>query len=105
MFQNIGFTEILLIAVVALILFGPQKLPELGRTLGRAIFEFKKGTRELLGDAPATPPTPTAAQTAPQAPAAAPTAAATMEAAVNEAAAAQPAAPAAAPSNPRRLPD
>ncbi len=111
MFQNIGFTEILLIAVVALILFGPQKLPELGRTLGRAIFEFKKSTRDLLSDAPAsppataTPPAPAAPQPSVAAPAEVP--AATTEAAGStEAAAAQPAAPAAkAPSNPRRLPD
>ncbi|WP_290428969.1 twin-arginine translocase TatA/TatE family subunit [Paenibacillus andongensis] len=50
MFQNIGFTELLLIAVVALVLFGPQKLPEIGRVLGRAIRDFKKGAHALLND-------------------------------------------------------
>ncbi|NEW07058.1 twin-arginine translocase TatA/TatE family subunit [Paenibacillus sp. SYP-B3998] len=70
MFQNIGFTEILLIAIVALVLFGPQKLPEIGRAVGRTISEFKKGTRELLSDKPLvqpaaeTPANPTATQSA-----------------------------------------
>lgn len=50
MFQNIGFTELLLIAVVALVLFGPQKLPEIGRVLGRTIRDFKKGAHALLND-------------------------------------------------------
>ncbi|MEW9702090.1 twin-arginine translocase TatA/TatE family subunit [Paenibacillus sp. SI8] len=67
MFQNIGFTEILLIAIVALILFGPQKLPEIGRTLGRTIQEFKKGTRELLSETPLAEP---AAETPAETPAA-----------------------------------
>lgn len=52
MFQNIGFTELLLIAVVALVLFGPQKLPEIGRVLGRTIRDFKKGAHALLNDEP-----------------------------------------------------
>lgn len=52
MFQNIGFTELLLIAVVALVLFGPQKLPEIGRVLGRTIRDFKKGAHTLLNDEP-----------------------------------------------------
>ena len=38
---RIGFSEILLIVVVALLLFGPNKLPEIGRALGNAIREFK----------------------------------------------------------------
>ncbi|NOU73905.1 twin-arginine translocase TatA/TatE family subunit [Paenibacillus sp. LMG 31458] len=52
MFQNIGFTELLLIAIVALVLFGPQKLPEIGRVLGRTIRDFKKGAHALLNDEP-----------------------------------------------------
>lgn len=54
MFGNLGFSEILLIAVIALLLFGPNKLPELGRSLGRTLREFKQGTRELLEDDPRT---------------------------------------------------
>lgn len=42
MFNSIGTTEIIIIAVVLLILFGGKKLPELGRGLGDAIREFKR---------------------------------------------------------------
>jgi TatA/E family protein of Tat protein translocase len=37
----LGFTEVLMILLVVLILFGPQKLPELAREMGRAVREFK----------------------------------------------------------------
>jgi sec-independent protein translocase protein TatA len=43
----IGFPEMLVILVVALIIFGPRKLPELGRSLGRSINEFKRASNEL----------------------------------------------------------
>lgn len=43
----IGTTEIMLIAGIALLLFGGKKLPEMMRGLGRGISEFKKGTREI----------------------------------------------------------
>ena len=43
----IGFPEMLVIAVVALIIFGPRKLPELGRSLGRSINEFKRASNDL----------------------------------------------------------
>lgn len=52
MFQNVGFTEILLIAVVALVLFGPQKLPEIGRMLGKTMRDFKQAANELMNDTP-----------------------------------------------------
>jgi sec-independent protein translocase protein TatA len=39
---NIGFQELLLIFIVAMLLFGANKIPELGRGLGQAIHEFKK---------------------------------------------------------------
>ena len=42
MFRNIGATELIIIAVILLILFGGKKLPELGRGIGDAIKEFKK---------------------------------------------------------------
>lgn len=41
---------IMLIILVALLLFGPSKLPELGRSFGRTIREFKNGTKELMRD-------------------------------------------------------
>lgn len=42
MFKSVGTTEVVIIAVVLLILFGGKKLPELGRGLGDAIRQFKK---------------------------------------------------------------
>ena len=41
-FGNLGFTEILLIAVVVLLLFGAKRLPEIGASMGKGIREFKK---------------------------------------------------------------
>jgi TatA/E family protein of Tat protein translocase len=43
----IGFPEMLIILVVALIVFGPRKLPELGRSLGKSLGEFKRASNEL----------------------------------------------------------
>lgn len=43
----IGFPEMLVILVVALIIFGPRKLPELGRSLGKSINEFKRASNDL----------------------------------------------------------
>ena len=47
MFGSIGMPELIIILVIALIIFGPRKLPELGRSLGRASNEFKKASNEL----------------------------------------------------------
>lgn len=46
---SLGIPELLLIFAVALIVFGPRKLPEIGRTLGKALSEFKKATDDLKG--------------------------------------------------------
>lgn len=43
----LGFPELVLIFIVALIVFGPKRLPEIGRTLGKALGEFKKASDEL----------------------------------------------------------
>ena len=43
----IGFPELMIILVVALIVFGPRKLPELGRSLGKSLQEFKRASNEL----------------------------------------------------------
>jgi sec-independent protein translocase protein TatA len=47
MFGSIGMPELIIIFVVALIIFGPRKLPELGRSLGRSLSEFKRASNEL----------------------------------------------------------
>ena len=44
---NLGFGEMMLIGIALLIFFGPSKLPELGKALGKGIQEFKKASREL----------------------------------------------------------
>ncbi len=47
MIGSLGFPELLVIFVVALIVFGPRKLPELGRSLGKSLAEFKRASNEL----------------------------------------------------------
>ena len=47
MFGSIGMTELIIIFTVALIVFGPRKLPELGRSLGKSLQEFKRASNEL----------------------------------------------------------
>ena len=47
MFGSIGMPELIIIMVIALIIFGPRKLPELGKSLGRSLNEFKKASTDL----------------------------------------------------------
>jgi len=47
MFGSIGMPELVIIFVIALIIFGPRKLPELGRSLGRSLSEFRRASNEL----------------------------------------------------------
>jgi len=73
---DIGFQELILILVVALLVFGPRRLPELGRSLGRAMREFRRATEEFRSTVetnlhinepdpiPAAPPEPAATQPA-----------------------------------------
>jgi len=44
---NLGFPELIIIFVVALLVFGPRKLPELGRSLGKGLSEFKRASNDL----------------------------------------------------------
>jgi len=78
MFGSLGFPELMLIFLVALVVFGPRKLPDIGRSIGKALGEFKRATNDLKStleeevriddqkrmiSPPATPPTPITPQT------------------------------------------
>jgi sec-independent protein translocase protein TatA len=47
MIPNVGIMEIAIVLVIALIVFGPKRLPELGKSLGRGISEFKQGVSSI----------------------------------------------------------
>ncbi|WP_164219830.1 twin-arginine translocase TatA/TatE family subunit [Virgibacillus sp. YIM 98842] len=50
MVASIGFPGLILILVVALVIFGPSKLPEIGKAAGQTLREFKKSANDLTGD-------------------------------------------------------
>lgn len=50
MFSNIGLPGLILILTLALVIFGPKKLPEIGRAFGQTLKEFKKSTKGLTAD-------------------------------------------------------
>jgi sec-independent protein translocase protein TatA len=50
MLSNIGVPGLILILVLALIIFGPNKLPEIGRAVGKSIREFKRATEGIASD-------------------------------------------------------
>jgi sec-independent protein translocase protein TatA len=50
MLQNIGIPGLILIVMLALIIFGPKKLPELGRAVGTTLREFKQSTKGILDE-------------------------------------------------------
>lgn len=50
MLANIGIPGLILIIVLALIIFGPKRLPEMGRAIGQTFTEFKKSTKGLVED-------------------------------------------------------
>ena len=64
MFGPLGFPELIFILVLALLIFGPKRLPEIGRTIGRGMAEFRKASTdlkrtintELALDEPVAPP-------------------------------------------------
>jgi sec-independent protein translocase protein TatB len=63
---GLGFTEILVILVVALLVFGPDRLPELARNLGKGLAEFRRASSDLrrsvmeASEEPKRPPAPAA---------------------------------------------
>ena len=50
MLNSIGVPGLICILIIALLLFGPKKLPELGRAFGQTLAEFKKSTRETFSE-------------------------------------------------------
>jgi sec-independent protein translocase protein TatA len=71
---GIGMPEILVILVVALLVLGPRKLPEIARSLGRGMAEFRRASNEFtrtlsasLDEPPAAPPKPSAPEAKPAA--------------------------------------
>lgn len=47
MFGSLGFPELMVIFLVALLIFGPKRLPDIGRSIGKALGEFRRATNEL----------------------------------------------------------
>jgi len=47
MFGNLGFTELMVILVIVLVLFGAKRVPEIGASIGKGIKEFKKGINDV----------------------------------------------------------
>lgn len=69
---NIGPTELIVILIIALIVFGPKRLPEIGRTLGRSLQEFRRASNDLRQEFERSvneEPSPTGAKASPTPPA------------------------------------
>jgi sec-independent protein translocase protein TatA len=50
MFPNLGMSEVVLILVIAMVVFGPSKLPEMGKALGRTMTEFRRASAASFAD-------------------------------------------------------
>lgn len=49
-FSNMGFPGLILILITALVIFGPSKLPEIGKAVGSSLREFKKATNDIMNE-------------------------------------------------------
>lgn len=58
MLENIGFGELLLIVLVILVFFGPKKIPEFARSIGKGIAEFRKAMRDVQSELTKPDPSP-----------------------------------------------
>lgn len=47
---NLGFPELIMLLVIALVVFGPRKLPEMGRTIGKSLREFRRASAEIRNE-------------------------------------------------------
>jgi TatA/E family protein of Tat protein translocase len=65
---NIGAPELILIAVIALVIFGPGKLPDVAQALGRSVREFRKAATDVTEATKLDAPAPTPATAPPPAP-------------------------------------
>ena len=50
MFPNLGMSEVVLILVIAMVVFGPKKLPDMGKALGRTMNEFRRASADSFND-------------------------------------------------------
>ncbi|MBC7329615.1 twin-arginine translocase TatA/TatE family subunit [bacterium] len=50
--MDIGFSELLFILILALLFFGPHKLPQIGRAIGKAVREFKTAYEKFMNEEP-----------------------------------------------------
>ena len=65
MFGNLGLTEILILMLVLLLVFGAKRIPEIGASIGQGIKEFKKSLKDVGDDVRNVPPPPSAPSTLP----------------------------------------
>lgn len=58
MFRSIGWQELIIVLVIVLILFGPKRLPQLGKTIGKTMRSIREGVEGKLGDGDEEPEVP-----------------------------------------------
>lgn len=68
MFANLGFTEILILLLVLLLVFGARRIPEIGASIGQGIKEFKRSLKDAGEEEPRTVPPASTASTIPPPP-------------------------------------